>query len=209
MQRIDLRVIKTRLRDQSKQYSREMSKEDKAERDLKICRRFQSLYQYRQAKTILCYTSKAIEVDTYRILQDALDAGKQVAVPRCIDGTRLMRFYLIRSLEDLEKGTFGVMEPIVAQCQELTDFSGSICIVPALGYDLEGYRLGYGAGYYDRFLSGYSGLKIGIIYAACVKPRLPRGKFDVPVNLLLTEDYLRSIKPSRRRTFYTVNRKTD
>ena len=123
MQRIDLRVIKTRLRDQSKQYRREMSKEDKAERDLKICRRFQSLYQYRQAKTILCYTSKAIEVDTYRIIQDALDAGKQVAVPRCIDGTRLMRFYLIRSLEDLEKGTFGVMEPIVAQCQELTDFS--------------------------------------------------------------------------------------
>lgn len=201
MQRIDLRVFKNELREQSKRYRREMPKEDKAQRDLSIRRRFQTIYQYQRAKTILCYTSKAIEVDTYGIIQDALDAGKQVAVPRCVDGTRLMDFYLIHSFDDLEKGSFGVMEPIVSKCELLKDFSSSICVVPALGYDLDGYRLGYGAGYYDRFLSGYPGLKVGIIYAACVKPRLPRGRYDVPVNLLLTEDYLRSIRPVRRRAF--------
>jgi len=148
MQRVDLRIFKNELREESKKYRREMSKEDKAERDLRIRRRFQTIYQYPDAKTILCYTSKAIEVDTYGIIQDALDAGKQVAVPRCVDGTRLMEFYLIKSFEDLEKGSFGVMEPIVSKCELLTDFSSSICVVPALGYDLDGYRLGYGAGYY-------------------------------------------------------------
>ena len=201
MQRVDLRIFKNELREESKKYRREMSKEDKAERDLRIRRRFQTIYQYPNAKTILCYTSKAIEVDTYGIIKDAFDAGKQVAVPRCVDGTRLMDFYLIRSFDDLEKGSFGVMEPIVSKCELLTDFSSSICVVPALGYDLDGYRLGYGAGYYDRFLSNYTGLKVGIIYAACVKPRLPRGRYDVPVNLLLTEDYLRSIRTFRRRPF--------
>lgn len=202
MQRVDLRIYKNELREESKKYRREMSKEDKAERDLRIRRRLQTLYQYPGAKTILCYTSKAIEVDTFGIIQDAWDAGKQVAVPRCVDGTRLMEFYLIKSFDDLEKGSFGVLEPIVAQCELLTDFSSSICVVPALGYDLDGYRLGYGAGYYDRFLSNYPGLKVGIIYAACVKPRLPRGRYDVPVSLLLTEDYLRSIRTFRRRPFH-------
>lgn len=202
MQRVDLRIYKNELREESKKYRREMSKEDKAERDLRIRRRLRTLYQYPGAKTILCYTSKAIEVDTFGIIQDAWDAGKQVAVPRCVDGTRLMEFYLIKSFDDLEKGSFGVLEPIVAQCELLTDFSSSICVVPALGYDLDGYRLGYGAGYYDRFLSNYPGLKVGIIYAACVKPRLPRGRYDVPVSLLLTEDYLRSIRTFRRRPFH-------
>ena len=102
MQRVDLRIFKNELREESKKYRREMSKEDKAERDLRIRRRLQTLYQYPGAKTILCYTSKAIEVDTFGIIQDAWDAGKQVAVPRCVDGTRLMEFYLIKSFDDLE-----------------------------------------------------------------------------------------------------------
>jgi len=200
MQQIDLRAFKQQLRSDSKAFRQSMLPQDKAERDSRIRRRFQKIYQYPHAKTILCYVSKSIEVDTFGIIRDALDAGKQVAVPRCIDGTRLMDFYLIRSLDgDLEKGAFGVMEPVVDKCEKLTDFSRSICIVPALQYDLDGFRLGYGGGYYDRFLSGYNGVKVGAIYSGCVKPELPRGKFDVPVDILLTENYLRTIRPRRYR----------
>ena len=194
MQQVDLRAYKKELREDSKAYRRSMAPQDKAERDARIRRRLRRLYQYPRARTILCYVSKSIEVDTSGIIQDALAAGKRVAVPRCIEGTRLMEFYLIRSMDDMEKGSFGVMEPIVSRCKKLTDFRRSICIVPALGYDLEGYRLGYGGGYYDRFLSSYRGLKVGAIYSACVHSRLPRGKFDVPVAVLLTEDSLRNIR---------------
>ena len=188
MQQVDLRAYKKELREDSKAYRRSMAPQDKAERDARIRRRLRRLYQYPRARTILCYVSKSIEVDTSGIIQDALAAGKRVAVPRCIEGTRLMEFYLIRSMDDMEKGSFGVMEPIVSRCKKLTDFRRSICIVPALGYDLEGYRLGYGGG------SSYRGLKVGAIYSACVHSRLPRGKFDVPVDVLLTEDYLRTIR---------------
>lgn len=194
MQQVDLRAYKKELREKSKNYRRGMDPQDKAGRDSRIRQRLQCLYQYPQARTILCYVSKKIEIDTFGIIEDALAAGKRVAVPRCVEGTRLMDFYLIHSAEDMEKGSFGVLEPVVERCEKLTDFSRSICIVPALGYDLEGYRLGYGGGYYDRFLSGYKGLKVGVIYAACVCPRLPRGKFDVPVDVLLTEKYLRTIR---------------
>ena len=195
MQQVDLRSYKQQLRADSKAYRQSMKPQDKAERDARIRRRLQKMYQYPHARTILCYVSKEIEVDTFGIIEGALAAGKQVAVPRCIDGTRLMEFFLIRSMEDLEKGTFGVLEPIVEKCRKLTDFNRSICIVPALGYDLEGFRLGYGGGYYDRFLSGYKGVKVGAIYAGCVQQKLPRGKFDVPVDVLLTENYLRTIRP--------------
>lgn len=200
MQQIDLRAYKAQLRRASKDYRRTMSPAFKSECDRRIRRRFQRLYQYPKAKTILCYVSKEIEVDTIGIITDALSAGKQVAVPRCIEGTRQMEFYLIHSMEDMERGTFGVLEPIVSRCKRLDDFSRSICVVPALGYDWDGYRLGYGCGYYDRFLSGYKGLKVGIVYAGCVRQKLPRGKFDVPVNLLLTEKYLRSVEGPDRRT---------
>lgn len=199
MQQVDLRAYKKQLREDSKAYRRSMSLSDKEARDARIRRRFQKLYQYPRAKTILCYVSKSIEVDTFGIIEDALAAGKRVAVPRCVEGTRLMEFYLIRSIEDMEKGSFGVLEPIVDKCKKLTDFTGSICIVPALGYDLEGYRLGYGCGYYDRFLSSYKGLKVGAIYAGCVQKRLPRGRFDIPVDILLTENYLRTIRQQHYR----------
>ncbi len=202
MQPVDLRIYKKQLRDDSKVYRQSMPPQDKAERDLRIRRRFQKIYQYPQAKTILCYVSKPIEVDTFGIIEDALAAGKQVAVPRCVDGTRLMDFYLIQSIEDMEKGTFGVLEPIVSRCEKLTDYTKSICVVPALGYDLEGFRLGYGCGYYDRFLSSYKGLKVGAIYAGCVHPRLPRGRFDVPVDILLTENYLRTIHTKHYRKIH-------
>ena len=114
--------------------------------DRQITDRICSLYQYREAQTLLCYVSKPIEVDTIPLIQRALADGKQVACPRCVEGTRQMEFYRIHSLEDLEKRTFGVLEPKVPGCEKLTDFTGSLCIVPALMYDLKGYRLGYGGG---------------------------------------------------------------
>ena len=106
-----------------------------------------------------------------------------------------MEFYYLRSFdEDLESGAFGVLEPKIGRCEKMTDFSNSICIVPGLAFDNEGYRLGYGKGYYDRFLCNYPGVKIGICYASCVKRELPHGFYDVPVGILVTDRYLHRVK---------------
>lgn len=187
----DIRLYKQELRNATKAARRALEPQVKAAMDTAIADRVRGLYQYRRATLLLCYVSTAIEVDTRGLIENALADGKQVAVPRCVDDTRQMEFYFIRSFDDLEKRTFGVLEPKVPGCRRVVSFEGSVCIVPALLYDFKGYRLGYGAGYYDRFLSGYKGYKVGVAYQSCVRPSLQHGRFDVPVDMLVTEDYLR------------------
>lgn len=199
MQVTDIRAYKTSLRSKYKQLRREMPPAVKAQHDESLRRRIQSLYQYKSAKTLLTFVSTPIEVDTRALITEALAEGKRVAVPRCVDGTREMEFYFIRSLAELMPRTFGVLEPDPAGCERLTSYAGSICIVPGLAFDYSGYRLGYGKGYYDRFLSGYTETKVGIVYSSCMTPRLQHGRYDVPVDLLVTEKYLRRVRPPRRK----------
>lgn len=193
----DIRPVKAGLRERYKTFRREMPPEKKAHLDQVIADRVTSLWQYKRNRLLLIYVSTAIEVDTYRIMERAWAEGKQVAVPRCVPGTRNMEFYYIKSLEDLEPGTFGVLEPRPEKSRLLTDFRSGLCIVPALSYDWHGYRLGYGKGYYDRFLAKFGGQMIGICYSECVQKRLPHGRFDRPVELLVTERYLRRTANSR------------
>lgn len=202
MKNIDLREYKGVLRQEAKAYRRSLSAEAKEKKDSAILRRLLSLRQYQQASLVLTYVSTPIEVDTHQLIRQAFADGKRVGVPRCIDGTRLMEFYEIGSMEDLEKRTFGVLEPIPERCQLLTDFSKSICVVPALLYDLSGYRIGYGGGYYDRFLAQYPGYKVGITYVKCIRRKVLHGRYDVPVSALVTERYVNFLKsPPERKPF--------
>lgn len=85
-------------------------------------------------------------------------------------------------------------EPDVNKCKEVDDFSKSICIVPAIAYDKFGYRLGYGKGYYDRFLSAYHGICIGVQYDELVCEKLFIDKYDVPVDYIITQNGVFSTK---------------
>ena len=200
----DIRPLKADMRAQYKQMRRDMPEKQKEHNDCAIAERVFGLWQYRRCRILLTYVSTAIEVDPRRIIEQALADGKQVAVPRCVPGTRDMEFYTIRGLGDLEPGTFGVLEPRPDPQFLLPKDSGGLCLVPALCYDWKGFRLGYGKGYYDRFLSGFGGHMVGICYSSCVRRRLPHGRFDRPVELLVTEKYLRrtadksSGRPDRR-----------
>lgn len=191
MQIKDVRSTKNNLREIFRKKRLSFTPTQKAEYDEMIFQRLCRLYQYKNASVVLCYVSKSIEVDTIKFINQALSDGKRVAVPRCIDGTRKMDFYFINSLDDLEKGSFGVYEPKTDVCTKLTDFSSGLCVVPGMSFDTGGYRLGYGKGYYDRFLSGFEGETVGICYSCCIKWNLPRGRFDKPVDILLTEKYIR------------------
>lgn len=191
MQIKDVRSTKNNLRDMFRNKRLSFTPQQKSEYDEMIFQRLCGIYQYKNASVVLCYVSKSIEVDTIKFINQALSDGKRVAVPRCIDGTRKMNFYFINSLDDLEKGSFGVYEPKTDICTRLTDLSSGLCVVPGMAFDTCGYRLGYGKGYYDRFLSEFGGETVGICYSCCVKWNLPRGKFDKPVDILLTEKYIR------------------
>ncbi|MEG2597572.1 MAG: 5-formyltetrahydrofolate cyclo-ligase, partial [Oscillospiraceae bacterium] len=116
------------------------------------------------------------------------------AVPRCTPGKIDMKFYVIDSFNRLTAGAFGVLEPSPAQCAELRDFKGSVCVLPGLGFDLQGFRLGYGKGYYDRFLSKYTGKNIGVCYNVCLKTLLPHGRYDKMINILVTEKFVKRFR---------------
>lgn len=187
----DIRPLKAKMREEFKSWRRNLSPENKASMDEAIFDKVTGLWQYRQSDLVLTYVSTAIEVDTTAIIRQTLADGKRVAVPRCVPGTRLMEFYYISSLEELEPGTFGVLEPKPDPANMVTDFSKGLCLVPALCYDWRGYRLGYGKGYYDRFLANFGGYMVGICYSHCIKKSLLHGRFDRPVELLVTERYIR------------------
>ena len=191
----DIREYKKSLRAKYKQILTDMSEELKASLDESIFKKLISTDVYKNCSIRLTYVSTAIEVDTFRLIRQALSDGKTVAVPKCVSGTRDMIFYVINDLSQLEPGAFSVLEPVPERCEELKEFKGAVCIVPALAYDMEGYRLGYGKGYYDRFLSAHRGMyNIGIEYCSCTASKLIRGYFDVASDMLVTEKYIKKIK---------------
>ena len=190
---VDIRALKKALRAECKEFRRQLPFAEKLKKDEEIFRRVTALPEYQRAGLVLTYVSTPIEVSTFRLISAALAAGKRVAAPRCAEGEISMDFYEIRSMDDLERATFSVLEPKLDRCQKIQDFSGSVCIIPGLAFDPEGFRLGYGNGYNDRFLNVYHGYNIGICYNGCMRNRLPHGRYDVNVDVLVTEKFVKRI----------------
>lgn len=184
---VDIRQIKKQLRANYRAKRAAFTDAQKVRKDKAMTERLMQLKAYRNCKTLLCYFPVNEEIDTTSLMIETLKQGKKLALPYCVEGSREMEFYCISSFDELEPRTFGVPEPIPSKCEKLTNFSNSLCIVPALVYDFSGFRLGYGGGYYDRFLSNYQGVKVGLVYEACLVKNLPRGRFDRAVDWLITE----------------------
>ncbi|HBQ47106.1 MAG TPA: 5-formyltetrahydrofolate cyclo-ligase [Ruminococcaceae bacterium] len=190
----NIREVKQNLRAQCRRSRSRMEPDRKAALDVAIRERFLSLREYAGAEVLFTYVSKPLEVDTRGMISRALAAGRRIAAPLCIPQTLGMRFYEIRSMEDLVPGRYGVLEPDPARCAPAGEAGpGVLCVVPGLSFDSQGYRLGYGRGYYDRFLAGFGGVTVGLCYSGCVRWDLPHGYYDRPVDILVTEKYVRRL----------------
>lgn len=183
----DIREEKAAIRSKCRLLRSQFTAEEKKSLDARIFNRLMNLWRYRECGTLLTYVSNDIEVDTHALIEDALKRSKRVAVPRCIPGLHEMEFYYINSFDDLQKGAYGILEPIKSKCEKLIDLNEGLCIIPALTFDEQGYRLGFGKGYYDRFLSRFKGDTAGICYECCISNRLPRGRFDECADIVVTE----------------------
>ena len=187
---MNVRERKRALRAQFKRLRAECPAQLKREMDKKLFERFVSLEEYAACDTLFAYISGEIECDTSAIILRALADGKRIAVPRCAERTNEISFYFINSYDDLEKGKYGILEPKTEVCERAEDFSRGLCLVPGLSFDLQGARLVFGKGYYDRFLSRFGGVTAGICYAKCTLTELPRGAFDRAVDILITEKFM-------------------
>ena len=191
MRPIDIRGYKQDLRARSKERRRGMSAEEKEALDSAVAENVRRLKEYRPAKTILIYMSTPIEVDTIRIIKNAWADGKRVAVPRCIPDTRNMEFHYIDSFDCLSVGSFSVMEPDET-LPIVTDFSGCLMLVPGMHFDMKGYRIGYGKGYYDRYMVRFTGISAGICYSSELKPFLYHGRYDRHVDIVVTDKRIKT-----------------
>lgn len=179
---------KQRLREEHLAAREALSEQERSVLDDRITQKLLAISEYVEATTVLTYVSVSSEVSTRMFIECALRDGKTVAVPRCLPG-HCLEFVAITSLDQLIAAPFGLLEPpkeLPALTEEQMD--ASICIVPALLIDTKGYRLGYGAGFYDRFLSTYPGKKICLAYQQNLsRTTLPHTAFDVAVDLVITE----------------------
>lgn len=145
---------------------------------------------YRKAKLILVYVPFHEEIDTRKVIENAFKDGKHVAVPIFDDRTANLRFYEISSPDQVVPDGRGMRTKPTPDAKPLgvKDFLGSVCLVPGLVFDGEGYRVGYGAGYYDRFLQYYPGHKVGLVRSLQVSSNpLPRQEGDIAVDVLVSE----------------------
>ena len=200
MHPIDIRKYKIELREQCRNRRKTLDPTLKSEMDSGIAENVRRLYQYRSAKVILVYVSTSIEVDTFKIIENALKDGKKIAVPRCIPQTRQMEFHYITSIDQLTPGSFSVLEP-PEHYPVVSDFTGALMLVPGFMFDCFGYRLGYGKGYYDRYMSRYSGAAVGLCYSEELRAHMHHGRYDRSVDAVVSEKWIRRCKKyiSRKR----------
>ena len=179
---------KQRLREERLAAREVLSEQERSVLDDRITQKLLATSEYAEATTVLTYVSVSSEVSTRMFIECALRDGKTVAVPRCLPG-HCLEFVAIASLEQLVAAPFNLLEP-AKELPAVTEDqkNNSICIVPALLVDTKGYRLGYGAGFYDRFLSTYPGKKICLAYQQNLsRTTLPHTAFDVAVDVVITE----------------------
>lgn len=179
--------LKKDLRAKIRQKRKQMSAAQRTQMSEAIRKNILSLTEYKNCDTLLCYVSTEMEVDTVNIIKAALKDGKKVAVPRCVDGSPVIEFYYINSLGELISGSYGLLEPEANPQKKYFENDG-LCILPGLAFDRFGGRIGYGKGYYDRFMQNFKGDAVGVCYSNILSGSpLPAGRFDVPVKAVVTD----------------------
>lgn len=184
---------KKALRDKFKKERENIDNSKKELLDKEIAARFLMSKEYRNCDTVLLYMAQDNEISTLGIFYAALANNKVVAFPKCFNNKE-MKFYKVRSLSDLESGLYGILEP-KSDLEEVINFDNTLCVTPCFCIDFDGHRVGHGAGYYDRFFdSKFNGLKVALAYTNSVLHKIDYEKFDVPVNVIVTDTYIRNIK---------------
>jgi len=181
-----MRDQKNRVRQAMRERREAQTPVERLERSRRICGLVRGLI--RDGETVMVYSSKELEVNTRPLVEDLLASGNRVIVPIIVKADVSLRLSYLEDPSVLVISTFGVPEPIGSEIPARAEDVDTI-ILPMLGFDRKGGRLGYGAGYYDRFLARNPRIRrIGIAFACQEADEIPCDENDIHMNLIITED---------------------
>jgi 5-formyltetrahydrofolate cyclo-ligase len=144
---------------------------------------------WKQAKMIGITIPQKDELDTTFIIKKAWEQNKGVAVPKCYPkNNNEMIFYEITDWDQLDKGYVGIYEPDPAKCRPVHKKEINIMFVPGVLFGRNGYRIGYGGGYYDRYLKDFQALTVSLAIEKQIVQQVPHEDYDLPVNQIITEN---------------------
>ncbi len=182
MDKITLRKKILRERAQMPTSTREIYSE-------RINKLIKSTSYYKNSNTIMCFVSFNHEVDTHKFIKDAISEGKRIVVPVSIHSTRELIPSELHNFNELEIGYYNILTPKKEFIRPVPKEEIELILVPGIVFDSHGFRVGYGGGYYDRFLSGVAKTvpKIAIAFSMQIIKQVPRENFDIPVDMIITE----------------------
>ena len=149
----------------------------------KIHQNLKKISAYTNSQNIACYFPIGSEINTNDIMLDILGQNKNLLLPRITNDN--LQFYIVSNLEKLEKGNFEIMEP-KDNCKKAEKID--CVLIPTVGVSKSGVRLGYGHGYYDRFLSSTDAMKISLTYSKQIVKSIPSDSHDIKIDWIITEN---------------------
>lgn len=189
---MDKKMQKKQCRQEIRKKMAGLSKEYSEEASLRIFSFLREMEVFQTAKTIFCFVSTPEEINTHPIIRYVWDCNKRVAVPKCLE-KGYMEAYVIQEEADLEEGKFGILEPKEG-CQLLEPQEIDLIILPCLSCDRNGNRLGYGGGYYDRYLEKCDAVSVVICREKLMLDEIPAESFDQRPQFLVTEKGVISVE---------------
>lgn len=151
---------------------------------------YEKLFENKNFKNANCIALTipfGTEINTYPIIEKLFSCNKVVCAPICEKETKKMTFYRIKSLDDLIDGYYGIKTPPEIKENIIEKDNIDLILVPGVGFDSKNFRIGFGGGYYDRYLKDYNGHTISLAFKEQIIDKVPKNEFDLPVELVITD----------------------
>lgn len=179
---MDKKILRKKLIESRKS----LDETEKAKWDKIISEKIINSDYFKNAKQVLIFSSTDDEFDTRYIIERCRLLYKRVFYPLCIDSDGKMEFYKVDSVGDLQVGMYNILEP-KSTCKKYIPQDNDLVIVPCLSADRQKNRIGYGKGYYDRFLKDFNGVSISPCYDILLEDEIPTDKYDMQINIIVTD----------------------
>lgn len=179
---------KSKLRKKTIEYLNTISFTEKQNIEQKLVHNLLNTPLWKNANVVGITVSQKYEWDTRMLIETAWKQGKQIVIPKCYPNEKEMMFYSFLSYSDLENVYMDLWEPKVTRLKKLVKKDIDLLVVPGLLFDRLGYRIGFGGGYYDRFLQSFPNITVSLTSDRQILTNLPHESFDIPVDYIITEN---------------------